>query len=151
MLLSGPNTGGKTVLMKAVGLITLMAMSGLPVPADEDSTIGCFTGIYADIGDDQSIENALSTFSSHLDKIGKMLQKADENSLILIDEIGAATDPNRVRHCSSHLERLAVAKGIVTTAGAQGLRGTPCYVSLHAVRHEVPGAHLSLFGWHSRR
>ncbi len=118
MLLSGPNTGGKTVLMKAVGLITLMAMSGLPVPADEDSTIGCFTGIYADIGDDQSIENALSTFSSHLDKIGKMLQKADENSLILIDEIGAATDPQQGSALAQAiLERLAQlgAKGIVTT------------------------------------
>ncbi|MCB5233738.1 MAG: endonuclease MutS2 [Candidatus Cloacimonetes bacterium] len=118
MLLSGPNTGGKTVLMKAVGLITLMAMSGLPVPADEESTIGCFTGIYADIGDDQSIENALSTFSSHLDKIGKMLQKADENSLILIDEIGAATDPQQGSALAQAiLERLAElgAKGIVTT------------------------------------
>lgn len=118
MLLSGPNTGGKTVLMKAVGLITLMAMSGLPVPADKDSVIGCFNGIYADIGDDQSIENALSTFSSHLDKIGKMLKKADANSLILIDEIGAATDPQQGSALAQAiLERLADmgAKSVVTT------------------------------------
>ncbi|HNQ44565.1 MAG TPA: endonuclease MutS2, partial [Candidatus Cloacimonadota bacterium] len=89
LVLSGPNTGGKTVLMKAVGLITLMALSGLPVPVDQDSEIGLFTTVLADIGDDQSIENALSTFSSHLDKILKMLDTASPEALILIDEIGA--------------------------------------------------------------
>lgn len=118
LILSGPNTGGKTVLMKAVGLITLMAMSGLPVPADENSVIGCFSAIYADIGDDQSIESSLSTFSSHLDKIGKMLERADANSLILIDEIGAATDPQQGSALAQAiLERLAElgVKGIVTT------------------------------------
>ncbi|MEN6445043.1 MAG: Smr/MutS family protein, partial [Candidatus Cloacimonas sp.] len=95
IVLSGPNTGGKTVLLKAVGLITLMALSGLPVPADEDSEIGFFSNVFADIGDDQSIENALSTFSAHLEKIGKMLQFANPQTLILIDEIGAATDPQQ--------------------------------------------------------
>lgn len=118
LLLSGPNTGGKTVLMKAVGIITLMALSGLPIPADEDSEIGHFTGVYADIGDDQSIENALSTFSSHLDKIGKMMAKADEKSLVLIDEIGAATDPQQGSALAQAiLERLAElkTKGIITT------------------------------------
>ncbi|MDD3562527.1 MAG: endonuclease MutS2 [Candidatus Cloacimonetes bacterium] len=118
LILSGPNTGGKTVLMKAVGLITLMAMSGLPVPVDESSEIGCFSAIYADIGDDQSIESALSTFSSHLDKIGKMISKADANSLILIDEIGAATDPQQGSALAQAiLERLAElgVNGIVTT------------------------------------
>ncbi len=118
LILSGPNTGGKTVLMKAVGLITLMAMSGLPVPVDESSEIGCFSAIYADIGDDQSIESALSTFSSHLDKIGKMISRADANSLILIDEIGAATDPQQGSALAQAiLERLAElgVKGIVTT------------------------------------
>jgi len=118
LILSGPNTGGKTVLMKAVGLITLMAMSGLPVPVDEESEIGCFSQIFADIGDDQSIENALSTFSSHLDKIGKMVAKADANSLILIDEIGAATDPQQGSALAQALlERLTEqgVKGIVTT------------------------------------
>jgi DNA mismatch repair protein MutS2 len=72
-----------------------MALSGLPVPADEDSEIGFFENIFADIGDDQSIENALSTFSAHLEKIGKMLQYANPQTLILIDEIGAATDPQQ--------------------------------------------------------
>lgn len=95
ILLSGPNTGGKTVLMKSAGLLTLMALSGLPIPADADSEIGIFQQVFADIGDDQSIENALSTFSSHLGKIARMLDLADSNSLILIDEIGAATDPQQ--------------------------------------------------------
>lgn len=95
ILLSGPNTGGKTVLMKAAGLLTLMALSGLPIPADEDSEIGLFSRVFADIGDDQSIANALSTFSSHIQKIGRMLAGADEDSLVLIDEIGAATDPQQ--------------------------------------------------------
>ncbi|PKN71401.1 MAG: hypothetical protein CVU50_10205 [Candidatus Cloacimonetes bacterium HGW-Cloacimonetes-3] len=118
VILSGPNTGGKTVLMKAVGLITLMAMSGLPVPADESSKIGVFNDVFADIGDDQSIENALSTFSSHLDKISKMLHGARENSLILIDEIGAATDPQQGSALAQAiLERFADlgCAGIVTT------------------------------------
>ena len=95
ILLSGPNTGGKTVLMKSAGLLTLMALSGLPIPADTDSEIGIFHQVFADIGDDQSIENALSTFSSHLGKIARMLDLADANSLVLIDEIGAATDPQQ--------------------------------------------------------
>lgn len=118
LILSGPNTGGKTVLMKAVGLITLMALSGLPVPVDADSEIGQFTKVYADIGDDQSIENALSTFSSHLDKIRLMLENAGADSLVLIDEIGAATDPQQGSALAQAiLEKLAASgtKGIVTT------------------------------------
>ena len=118
LILSGPNTGGKTVLMKAVGLITLMAMSGLPIPADAESRIGLFSNVFADIGDDQSIENALSTFSSHLDKIRKMLDAADPKSMVLIDEIGAATDPQQGSALAQAiLEQLAGlgVKGIVTT------------------------------------
>lgn len=118
IILSGPNTGGKTVLMKAVGLITLLALSGLPVPLDESSEIGMFEQVFADIGDDQSIENALSTFSSHLDKIGRMLSKANPNSLVLIDEIGAATDPQQGSALAqAFLERFAElgCPGIVTT------------------------------------
>ncbi|MCB5260477.1 MAG: endonuclease MutS2 [Candidatus Cloacimonetes bacterium] len=118
MILSGPNTGGKTVLMKAVGLITLMAMAGFPVPVDELSRIGCFGEVLADIGDDQSIENALSTFSSHLEKIARMLQRAKPSSLILIDEIGAATDPLQGSALAQAiLEKLTELeiKGIVTT------------------------------------
>lgn len=95
LVLSGPNTGGKTVLMKAVGLIALMVASGLPVPLDADSRIGLFDNVFADIGDDQSIESALSTFSSHIAKNREMLEYAGEKSLVLIDEIGAATDPQQ--------------------------------------------------------
>jgi len=118
IILSGPNTGGKTVLMKAVGLISLMALSGLPVPADASSEIGIFDHVFADIGDDQSIESALSTFSSHLDKIGRMLEKANHRSLVLIDEIGAATDPQQGSALAqAFLERFAQlgCLGIVTT------------------------------------
>jgi DNA mismatch repair protein MutS2 len=95
LILSGPNTGGKTVTLKSVGLLSMMALSGLPIPADEDSEIGIFKHIFADIGDDQSLENALSTFSSHVTKIKNMLENADSQSLVLIDEIGAATDPEQ--------------------------------------------------------
>jgi DNA mismatch repair protein MutS2 len=118
IILSGPNTGGKTVLMKAVGLLTLMALSGLPIPADNSSEIGMFSKVFADIGDDQSIENALSTFSSHLDKIAKMLGAAAPDTLILIDEIGAATDPQQGSALAQAiLERFADlgCPGIITT------------------------------------
>ena len=118
ILLSGPNTGGKTVLMKSAGLLTLMALSGLPIPADADSEIGIFHQVFADIGDDQSIENALSTFSSHLRKIARMLDLADANSLVLIDEIGAATDPQQGSALAQAiLERFTAldCKAIVTT------------------------------------
>ncbi len=118
LVLSGPNTGGKTVLLKSVGLISLMALSGLPVPLSESSIIGMFSGIFADIGDDQSIENALSTFSSHLEKISRMLKHCDAKSLVLIDEIGAATDPQQGSALAQVImERFSEsgAKGIVTT------------------------------------
>ncbi|HPN41278.1 MAG TPA: Smr/MutS family protein [Candidatus Cloacimonadota bacterium] len=95
LVLSGPNTGGKTVLMKAVGLITLMTLTGLPTPLSPQSRIGMFDKVFADIGDDQSIESALSTFSSHVAKIRAMLEGATPRSLVLIDEIGAATDPQQ--------------------------------------------------------
>jgi DNA mismatch repair protein MutS2 len=131
LLITGPNTGGKTVALKTVGLMVAMAQSGLYVPADDGTTIGVFDGIYADIGDDQSIAQSLSTFSSHISNVIAMLERVDQRSLALIDELGTGTDPQ---------EGSAIARAVVAELVARGpiVVATTHFSELKSFAYEHP-------------
>ena len=138
LVITGPNTGGKTVALKTIGLLTLMTQAGIPIPASPETRIPVFDGIFADIGDEQSIEQTLSSFSWHIGNVVRIIKNATRQSLVLLDELGTSTDPTEGSALARSILLYFLSSKILTVA-------TTHFADLKAFAHNTPGLHNASF------